>query len=131
MLEKRIELILECDISVDKDKLRKAITELVKENEGLKRTGFLKGKEIQRQRDELTKVNSRMSRQSKKIEALLKHKKGPASSIGTGEEYDKTVYQDEGKLEEAFNLLQQENLPYTLDFRTNSLRLQYSGYYFI
>ena len=128
MLEKRIELILECEITVDKDKLRKAITELVKENEGLKRTLYLNNKEIKRQKDELGKMVAKIIRQNKKIESLIKLKKGPTASSAPNQadEFEKIGFKEDGK-QDDFNLLMQENLPYTLDFRTNSLRFQYAG----
>lgn len=127
MLEKRIELILECDISMDKDNLRKALTELVKENEGLKRESFLKTKEIRKNKDDLTKINSKMNRQNKKIDALMKNKKGLSAPENHIEEHDKYNFEDLPMKDDPLNLLKAYTIPMTLDFRTNSLRLHFAG----
>jgi chromosome segregation ATPase len=96
-LEKRLELILETDIGTDKDKMRRALTELVKENEDLKRKDYTANKELKKSRDEMTKMKSKFLRQNKKIEYLLK-KKGVAS-VNT-DEMEKNLFNNLGNFEE-------------------------------
>ena len=130
MLEKRIELILECDISMDKDNLRKALTELVKENEGLKRENFLKIKELRKNKDDLSKLNAKMNRQNKKIDAMTKSKKGLSAPEMHTEEQDKYNFEDMPSKDDPLNLLKAYQIPVSLDFRTNSLRLHFAGIQF-
>lgn len=125
MLEKRIELILDTDITVDKDKLRKALTELVKENESLKRETITKNKEIKKLKDDVGKVQTKIARQGRKIETLLRNKKGAGSTILKEGEKD-PFSEDKIFKDDDLNLLQQNTIPLTLDFRTSSLKIQFS-----
>jgi len=128
MLGKRIELILETDITVDRDKLRKALTELVKENEGLKRDSLTKNKEIKKLKDDISKAQTKMVRQNRKIENLSKNKKGTSSVVLQGKDGDKEMMiEDKLFKDDDLNLLQQNAIPLTLDFRTSSLKLHFSG----
>jgi len=128
MLEKRIELILETDITVDRDKLRKALTELVKENESLKRDSLTKNKEIKKLKDDISKAQTKMVRQNRKIENLSKNKKGQSSVVLQGKDGEKeAIMEDKLFKDDDLNLLQQNTIPLTLDFRTSSLKLHFSG----
>lgn len=60
--------------------------ELVKQNEELKRKDNSKEKEIKRLKDELSKMKNKIHRQGKKIDALTRSKKGPASTTRQDEE---------------------------------------------
>lgn len=130
MFEKRIELILEADIEVDRDKLRKALTELVKENDSMKRALDSKSKEIKKQSTDLTKMQSKVTRLNKKIEVLSKNKKGSKPVNMQSDDYESEAKlegtADAGLSDDALNLLQ-GTIPLTLDFRTSSLKQQYSG----
>ena len=119
---------METDITVDKDKLRKSLTELVKENEGLKRDSIVKAKEIKKTRDEITKLQSKIVRQNRKIEALLKSKKGPTSNLLQSKDNDKDgTAQDKIFKDDDLNLLQQNVMPLSLDFRISSLKMNFAG----
>lgn len=127
MLEKRIELILECDISIDKDGLRKALTELVKENEGLKRETLLKTREIKKMRDDASKMSAKIGRLTKKIDSVTKNKKELAAPDVIVEDHNATPFEDQSLKDDPLNLLKAYAVPKTLDFRSNSLRLHFSG----
>ena len=127
MLEKRIELILDCEISQDKDGIRKALTELVKENEGLKRESFLKSKEVRKLKEDATKLNTKSNRLGKKVDALMKTKKGLSAPGAKQEEQDKYNVNDNPFKDDPLNLLKSYTVPATLDFRMNSLRLHFGG----
>jgi chromosome segregation ATPase len=122
-LEKRIELILETDIGSDKDHMRKAITELVKENEKFKRQGFVQEKELKKNRDEMNKVRGKVQRQNKKIENLLKKKGAPAAT----DDLEKNLFNKNPTDDPHLSILQANTLPVTLDFRHSSLKVQYAG----
>lgn len=106
--------------------MRKALTELVKENEGLKRESFLKTKEIKKHKDDLAKLNSKMNRQNKKIDSLMKSKKG-LSAPETHNDEEKFTLEELPMKDDPLNLLKSYTVPMTLDFRTNSLRLHFAG----
>lgn len=127
VLEKRIELILECDIALDKDGLRKALTELVKENEGLKRESFLKNKEIKKLKDDVVKAGSKINRLNKKIDNLSKSKKGLGAPEKGLDDNDKSLFTVITSQDDPLNLLKSNVVPTTLDFRTNSLRIHFAG----
>lgn len=125
-LEKRIELILEAEVSMDKDKLRRAITELVKENEDLKRKDFAKDKEIKKSKDELSKMKTKFIRQTKKLENMMKTRKGHGAT-STTEELEKNLFAEKGPQDQTLSLLHNTSIPPTLDFRTSSLKFHYAG----
>jgi hypothetical protein len=125
-LEKRIELILEAEVSLDKDKLRRAITELVKENEDLKRKDFAKNKELKKSKDELSKMKTKIIRQTKKLENMMKTRKGHGAT-STTEELEKNLFAEIGLPEQTLSLLHNTSIPPTLDFRTSSLKFHYAG----
>ena len=118
---------METDIAVDRDKLRKALTELVKENESLKRETVIKNKEIKKMKDEMSKAQMKMVRQNRKIETLSKNKKGAGSVVLQGKEGEKDVINEEKMFGgDDLNLLQTNTMPLTLDFRTSSLKIHFS-----
>jgi myosin heavy subunit len=114
-LEKRVSLMLEVDYSSNNDEMRKALGELVKDNEELKRKLNGKANELKRANEEINRAKTKVTRQNRKIENLTKKKGAPSDDFAT-------LMQANTDL----NLLQLGNLPSSLDFRTSSLKFHYA-----
>lgn len=121
-LEQRIEFLLESDINLitmSQDKLRHCLTDLMKENENQKRDIENKNKEISRLKEKLKKMSFKLVRLTKKI-------------------YGKTANQEENNDDNFNNRKQLDNfsskfifsniIPKNLDFRINSLKVEYSSF---
>lgn len=115
-LEKRVSLMLEVDYTSNNDEMRKALGELVKDNEELKRKLAGKTNELKRANDEISRAKTKVTRQNRKIENLTKKKGAPSDDFATMMQANTDL-----------NLLQLGNLPSSLDFRTSSLKFHYAG----
>ena len=111
------------DYSSHNDEIRKALAELVKENEELKRKISIKNTELKKLTDELAKHKTKINRQTRKIESLLKSKKGGGAT--TTEEEKEKILANTLTANTDLTLLQQGSIPLTLDFRMSSLKYHY------
>lgn len=123
-LEKRIEFLLESDlnlITMSQDKLRRCLTDLMKENENNKRDLELKNKERARLHEKINSLNFRLSRMSMKFENIKNEK--------TNTEYLSTEYQEKEKNKtDPLNSFSIISIPKNLDFRISSLKTEYSSF---
>lgn len=134
-LEKRIELILEGDITsyMSQDKLRKSLTEMMKENENLKRELLLKNKEIENQNEKIQKLQTKVVRLTKKIDSLKARRIAKSDNVANvdAEEKDvdflKKAAPETTKKDDPLNLLLQNLIPLSLEFRANCLKIEYSS----
>lgn len=108
------------------EKLRRNLTELVKECESYKRELMGKGKEVERLQEQLKQAQQKMAKTTQKVEMMKKkislrdlenlttHEKG--FKVGSSEPYKN----------DPTTILQRNDLYDTLDFRINSLRNEYA-----
>ena len=117
-LEKRIEFLLESDlnlITMSQDKLRRCFTDLMKENENNKRDVETKNKEILRMKEQINTLNYRLGRMNIKFENM-KNEKSHESNF--------RAYKTESG--NTNDILSITNIPKNLDFRVNSLKVEYA-----
>lgn len=124
-LEKRIEFLLESDlnlISMGPEKLRKNLTDLMKENENNKRENEAKNREIGRLNEKINNLNYRLARMSLKFENMKNEKSHTegATFIGTLNREDND--QNENSIINSIT-----SIPKSLDFRVNSLKIEYAS----
>jgi len=125
-VSKRIEFILESDLSSalnNQDKVRKSLTEMMKENSHLKKDLQLKGKEIERLNEKINKANIKIERLSRKLNSLKKKEKNE------GEENPNKNFIGETANKDSLNFLVDNSIPLKLDYRINSLKTEYSSYF--
>ncbi|CAD8203453.1 unnamed protein product [Paramecium octaurelia] len=109
-LEKRIEMILEKNLSTHQDELRMTLSELVKDNEQLKRNVIKREKEIERLKELNQKLIQQNNRLSKKLDNLKTKRVGTKS--------DNIVIEDNYVNNYVFDPNQ---LPQSLEFRLSQL----------
>jgi chromosome segregation ATPase len=122
-LEKRLEAFLDSGNSQNKDKLRNSLADLLKENEKNKREIFEKAREIEKHLDTISKLTSKNSRLSKKIEQLKTKK----VSKNPEQEDENHGLKDDMNKQENFDFLKSNTLPNTLEYRINNLKSDYAS----
>ncbi|KAL4468918.1 hypothetical protein ABPG72_009738 [Tetrahymena utriculariae] len=132
-LEQRLDFILSSDYLNEQQipksqNIRKVITELVKENQNLKRDNIKKDEELKRLTDIKIKLNQKLNLLSQKIEFL--------KSRVSIKEIDEIFLENNNlKISKNINsnykengsILQNDELPEKLDFRVNQLRNEYKS----
>ncbi|EAR98674.2 hypothetical protein TTHERM_00581780 (macronuclear) [Tetrahymena thermophila SB210] len=132
-LEQRLDFILSSDYLNEQQipksqNIRKVVTELVKENENLKRDNMKKDEELKRLTDIKLKLNQKLNLLSQKIEFL--------KSRVSIKEIDEIFLENSNlKISKNINnnykengsILQNDELPEKLDFRVNQLRNEYKS----
>ena len=124
LLEKRIEFILENEINfhnTGKDKLRKCLTELMKENEKLKDKIKFSTKEEKILNDKIFKLNTRIFKLTNQVKKKEKYNEEDLNKIVT---FDKINGFGENS-NNPLNLLKNNKIPKNLNFRINSLKQEY------
>lgn len=119
MVSKRIEFILEADLGTglnNNDKVRKSLTDLLKENINLKRELGKKQKEIDRLNEKNNNLNKALERVNKKISTLKNKEEGNnENELKIADKRD------------ALNFLLKNTIPLTLEYRITSLKNDYSS----
>ena len=105
----------------NQDKVRKSLTEMMKENSHLKKDLQLKTKEIERLNEKLNKSNIKIERMTRKLNSLKKKEKNE------GDENPNKNYNAETMNKDSLNFLVENSIPLTLDYRINSLKTEYSS----
>lgn len=105
---------------MSQDKLRRCFTDLMKENENNKRDIELKNKEILRMKEQMNTLNYRLGRMNIKFESM-KQEKSTHDSNFRGFKLDNSNSND------SSNFLSITNIPKNLDFRVNSLKVEYAS----
>ncbi|KAL4461468.1 hypothetical protein ABPG74_016092 [Tetrahymena malaccensis] len=132
-LEQRLDFILSSDYLNEQQipksqNIRKVVTELVKENENLKRDNMKKDEELKRLTDTKLKLNQKLNLLSQKIEFL--------KSRVSIKEIDEIFLENNNlkvskninsNFKENGSILQNDELPEKLDFRVNQLRNEYKS----
>ena len=103
-------------IGTSQDKLRRCFTDLMKENENNKRDIELKTKENTQLKEKITGLNYRLGRMNIKLETMKNEK--------LKEDFDQKIYKNEES--NSNDLLTTTKIPPNLDFRVNSLKIEYS-----
>ncbi len=123
-VSKRMEFILESDLGNalnNQDKVRKSLTEMMKENSHLKKEVQMKTKEMERMNEKLNKANTKIERLSRKMNSLKKKEKSE------GEENLNKNFLAEMSGKDTLNFLVDNSIPINLDYRINSLTTEYSS----
>ncbi len=126
-MQLRIELILESDLGMNdaRDKLRKSLTELLKETEYYKRTLNKRNLEIRKLKEQLKKTINKVDRVQKKLESIkdktkIKKFDEPTTEGRLNKKKQRGLVLDSKTFAE-------HEIPLTLEFRTNSLKMEYSS----
>ena len=94
----------------------------MKENENNKRDLDLKNKETVRLKEKINNLNYRLGRMNNKLDSL-KHEKSK-------DEFDLRIYKKDDQNEtDPLNFIS-INIPKSLEFRVNSLKIEYSSKFF-
>lgn len=104
------------------EKIRPNLTDLMKENENNKRENEAKTREIIRLNEKINTLNSRLNRINLKLENLKHEKNNNHSDLGIS---NLKKHNDELKEQTIMDSI--SNIPTNLDFRLNSLKIEYSS----
>lgn len=104
------------------EKLRKNLTDLMKENENNKRENEAKNREIGRLNEKITNLNYRLARMSLKFENMKNEK-----SHADGTAFIGTLNKDDNDNNENSIINSISSIPKSLDFRVNSLKIEYAS----
>lgn len=116
---------MESDLSSalnNQDKVRKSLTEMMKENSHVKKELQIKKKEIERLNEKLKKAFIKIERLTRKVNSLKKKEKDE------GEENPNKNFVSDNPNRDTLNFLVDNSIPLNLDYRINSLKPEYSSY---
>lgn len=126
-LEKRLEILLESSEKIipAEDKLRTALSEIMKENEKLKKEYQIKLREIAQLNEEKKSMQLTSTRLNKKIQSLKnRNVTGDGGEINKKDklkvELERIKWRDKGEI-----MLKLNDLPVGLEFINSSLSIQY------
>lgn len=104
------------------EKLRKNLTDLMKENENNKRENEAKNREIGRLNEKINNLNYRLARMSLKFENMKNEKSHAEGTTLIG-----TLNREDNDQNENSIINSITSIPKSLDFRINSLKIEYAS----
>ena len=123
--QQRIEIITsETGANISQSKLRKALTDLVKENEGLKRDAATKDKEMQKLVDTIYKLKWKLNRAERRIDKL-NHREHVHNNLDDEEDDLFTSPRKNKNVNGPSSFLKGNYIPKNVEFRLDNLEEEY------
>lgn len=127
ILENRIEFILSNEINFsfnEKEKLRKCLTEIMKENEGLRKENQFKTNEMERLREKSTNQESKVHKLEKRLQTIKAKGVSPEEGVVKTTRFNKNSKELHSSID-PLDLVFQTKIPESIDFRINCLKAEY------